>query len=109
MGWMTLIEATVVVLAFFSSLLLCKNSLLSCCYVTAGCIEFPVCLHHVAITLFQIMTGNSILKDGRSVVEVYGVDLDKLKEGERIGVMRTSEVTDCKPQMYGHIDIKVRI
>jgi hypothetical protein len=55
------------------------------------------------------MTGNSILKDGRSVVEVYGVDLDKLKEGERIGVMRTSEVTDCKPQMYGHIDIKVRI
>jgi hypothetical protein len=38
------------------------------------------------------MTGNSILKDGRSVVEVYGVDLDKLKEGERIGVMRTSEV-----------------
>lgn len=42
--------------------------------------------------LLQIMTGNSILKDGRSVVEVYGVDLDKLKEGERIGVMRTSEV-----------------
>jgi hypothetical protein len=38
------------------------------------------------------MTGNSILKDGRSVVEVYGVDLDKLKEGERIGVMRTSQV-----------------
>jgi hypothetical protein len=42
--------------------------------------------------LLQIMTGNSILKDGRSVVEVYGVDLDKLKEGERIGVMRTSGV-----------------
>jgi hypothetical protein len=39
------------------------------------------------------MTGNSILKDGRSVVEVYGIDLDKLKEGDRIGVMRTSEVT----------------
>jgi hypothetical protein len=39
------------------------------------------------------MTGNSILKDGRSVVEVYGIDLDKLKEGERIGVMKTSEVT----------------
>jgi hypothetical protein len=42
--------------------------------------------------LLQIMTGNSILKDGRSVVEVYGIDLDKLKEGDRIGVMKTSEV-----------------
>ncbi|XP_067005004.1 neuralized-like protein 4 [Anabrus simplex] len=38
-----------------------------------------------------IMSGNSILKDGRSVVEVYGIDLDKLTEGDRIGVMRTSE------------------
>ncbi|KAJ9573968.1 hypothetical protein L9F63_008658, partial [Diploptera punctata] len=38
-----------------------------------------------------IMSGISILKDGRSVVEVYGVDLDKLKEGDRVGVMRTSE------------------
>lgn len=57
----------------------------------------PVCSVASAhfIVLFQIMTGNSILKDGRSVVEVYGIDLDKLKEGERIGVMRTSEVTDC--------------
>lgn len=61
----------------------------------AGCVELPLCFHCVEITLFQIMTGNSILKDGRSVVEVYGVDLDKLKEGERIGVMRTSEVMDC--------------
>jgi hypothetical protein len=46
------------------------------------------------IVLFQIMTGNSILKDGRSVLEMYGIDLDELKEGERIGVMRTAEVTD---------------
>jgi hypothetical protein len=46
------------------------------------------------IVLFQIMTGNSVLKDGRSLVETYGIDLDTLKEGERIGVMRTSEVMD---------------
>lgn len=38
-----------------------------------------------------IMSGSSILKDGRSIVEVYGTDLDKLGEGDRIGVMRTSE------------------
>ncbi|KAK7792172.1 hypothetical protein R5R35_005131 [Gryllus longicercus] len=38
-----------------------------------------------------IMSGSSILKDGRSVVEVYGTDLDKLGEGDRIGVMRTAE------------------
>jgi hypothetical protein len=36
---------------------------------------------------------------------VYGVDLDKLKEGERIGVMRTSEVTNCKPWMHRHMDM----
>nr|CAD7453424.1 unnamed protein product [Timema tahoe] len=38
-----------------------------------------------------IMSGNSILKDGRSMLEVYGMDLDKLNEGDRIGVMKTSE------------------
>lgn len=37
------------------------------------------------------MSGNSILKDGRSMVDVYGIDLDKLKEGDLIGVMRTTE------------------
>nr|CAD7580282.1 unnamed protein product [Timema californicum] len=37
------------------------------------------------------MSGNSILKDGRSMLEVYGMDLDKLNEGDRIGVMKTSE------------------
>nr|CAD7196670.1 unnamed protein product [Timema douglasi] len=39
-----------------------------------------------------IMSGNSILKDGRSMLEVYGMDLDKLNEGDRIGVMKTSEL-----------------
>ena len=38
-----------------------------------------------------IMSGNSILKDGRSIHENYGtVDLDKLDEGDRVGVIRTT-------------------
>lgn len=37
------------------------------------------------------MAGISILKDGSSLVEAYGMDLDKLKEGDRVGVMRTSQ------------------
>ena len=38
-----------------------------------------------------IMSGNSILKDGRSIHENYGaVDLDKLDEADRVGVVRTA-------------------
>jgi len=37
-----------------------------------------------------IMSGNSVLMDGRSVCENYGSDLDKLEEGDRVGVLRTS-------------------
>jgi neuralized-like protein 4 len=37
-----------------------------------------------------IMSGNSILKDGRSVNENYGTDLDKLEENDRVGVLKTS-------------------
>ena len=54
------------------------------------------------------MSGNSILKvsqrfllcktfstwqiqDGRSINENYGTDLDKLEEGDRVGVLRTSQ------------------
>jgi hypothetical protein len=29
------------------------------------------------------------LKDGRSINENYGTDLDKLEEGDRVGVLRT--------------------
>ena len=36
------------------------------------------------------MSGNSILRDSRSVNENYGTDLDKLEEGDRVGVVRTS-------------------
>ena len=35
------------------------------------------------------MSGNSVLKDGRSINENYGTDLDKLEEGDRVGVLRT--------------------
>ena len=38
-----------------------------------------------------IMSGNSILRDGRSIHENYGaVDLDKLDENDRVGVIRTA-------------------
>ena len=36
------------------------------------------------------MSGNTILKDGRSINENYGTDLDKLEEQDRVGVVRTS-------------------
>jgi len=38
-----------------------------------------------------IMSGNSVLKDGRSINENYGTDLDKLEEGDRVGVLRTGQ------------------
>lgn len=37
------------------------------------------------------MSGISVLKDGVSLVEYYGTDLDKLNEGDRIGVLRTAQ------------------
>lgn len=36
------------------------------------------------------MSGMDILKDGNCIVECFGLNLDKLVEGDRIGVMRTS-------------------
>lgn len=38
-----------------------------------------------------IMSGNSILKDGRSINENYGTDLDKLEEADRVGVLKTTQ------------------
>lgn len=37
------------------------------------------------------MAGNCILKDGILLVERYGIDLDKLSQDDRVGLMRTSE------------------
>lgn len=44
---------------------------------------------------FQVLSGNSVLKDGVSIIEIYGVDLDKAIEGDHIGVMRTGQVGLC--------------
>ncbi|GFU45780.1 neuralized-like protein 4 [Nephila pilipes] len=35
-----------------------------------------------------VMSGNSILEDGKSYLEDYGHDLDELSEGDTVGVMR---------------------
>lgn len=40
-----------------------------------------------------ILSGTSIIQDGRSLgEEAYGTDLDKLNEGDLVGVMRTEKV-----------------
>lgn len=36
------------------------------------------------------MSGISVLKDGISLIEFYGTDLDTLAEGDRVGVMKSS-------------------
>lgn len=47
------------------------------------------------------MSGNSILMNGNSIVEFYGIDLEKLNEEDRVGVMRTSDVSSSV--VYFHI------
>lgn len=43
-----------------------------------------------------ILSGTSVLQDGRSSGdEAYGTDLDKLNEGDIVGVMRTDKVNKC--------------
>jgi neuralized-like protein 4 len=37
------------------------------------------------------MSGISVLEDGSSLIEYYGSDLDKLEEGDKIGVVRTAQ------------------
>lgn len=37
-----------------------------------------------------VMSGSSVLKDGHSMIEEYGCDLDQLSEGDVVGVMRSS-------------------
>lgn len=39
------------------------------------------------------MTGNTILKDGTLLLENYGMDLNKLNQDDRVGLLRTSEVS----------------
>jgi neuralized-like protein 4 len=37
------------------------------------------------------MSGMSFFKSGNCIIERYGIDLDKLNQDDRIGLMRTSE------------------
>ena len=46
-------------------------------------VESNICLHAIFFT--------SQKQDGRSINENYGTDLDKLEEGDRVGVLRTSQ------------------
>lgn len=39
------------------------------------------------------MSGNSILKDACLITERYGTDLEKLNQDDRVGLMRTSDVS----------------
>ncbi|CRK92215.1 CLUMA_CG005699, isoform A [Clunio marinus] len=52
-------------------------------------VDLPACASKLKNGTW-IMSGISILKDGNSLCEYYGGDLDKLNEGDRVGVMRTS-------------------
>ncbi|KAL4221121.1 Neuralized-like protein 4 [Mactra antiquata] len=67
-----------------------------------------------------VMSGSSVLKDGHSMIEEYGCDLDQLSEGDVVGVMRSangelhffvngvdqgSAATDIPPNVYAVIDM----
>ncbi|XP_055383561.1 neuralized-like protein 4 isoform X2 [Condylostylus longicornis] len=53
-------------------------------------IELPSCATKMR-TGTWVMSGISVLKDGMSLIEFYGTDLDSLAEGDQVGVMRTSK------------------
>ncbi|XP_074025291.1 neuralized E3 ubiquitin protein ligase 4 [Leptinotarsa decemlineata] len=52
--------------------------------------DFPPCASKIQ-TGSWIMSGTSVFKNGVCLVEGYGIDLDKLNQDDRIGLMRTSE------------------
>lgn len=53
-------------------------------------VDLPACASKLKNGTW-IMSGISVLKDGNSLMEYYGADLDKLNEGDRVGVMRTAK------------------
>lgn len=55
------------------------------------------------------MSGNSILKDGISVIESYGPHLDKLREDDCVGVVRTSRVNIASLAIYFNAKTRLRI
>lgn len=67
-----------------------------------------------------VMSGSSVLKDGHSMIEEYGSDLDQLSEGDRVGVMikeygllhffvngidQGACAIDVSPNVYGVVDL----
>ncbi|KAJ8965975.1 hypothetical protein NQ317_018621 [Molorchus minor] len=48
------------------------------------------------------MSGSSVFKNGVCLTEGYGMDLDKLNQEDRVGLMRTSEVTITSPAYREH-------
>lgn len=58
-----------------------------------GLLLFICCLVRLLQIYLQIMSGNSILKDGCLITERYGTDLEKLNQDDRVGLMRTSDVS----------------
>lgn len=61
-----------------------------------------------------IMSGFSILKDGCSLIEYYGNDLNKLEEGDKVGVVRTGNgelifYVDGESQGVAAVDIPDQI
>lgn len=56
-----------------------------------GTIELPSCAMNLRHGSW-LMTGSGIFHDGERIVEMYGMDLNDLEEGNTLGVMRTSNV-----------------
>ncbi|CAG9835077.1 unnamed protein product [Diabrotica balteata] len=52
--------------------------------------DFPPCASKIQSGSW-IMSGTTVFKNGACLVEGYGMDLDRLNQDDRIGLMRTSE------------------
>ncbi|CAH1098780.1 unnamed protein product [Psylliodes chrysocephalus] len=52
--------------------------------------DFPPCASKIQSGSW-IMSGTTVFKNGACLVEGYGMDLDRLNQEDRIGLMRTSE------------------
>lgn len=46
------------------------------------------------------MSGTSIFRNGTCLIEGYGTDLDKLNQFDRIGLIKTSEVSRLHSGIY---------
>lgn len=63
--------------------------------VTTHCpteLDFPFTMTNVR-TGTWMMTGNGVMHNGITVVEQYGLSLDRLQAGDRVGVMRKDDGT----------------